>query len=372
MVYGIVKHFPVITLAVWGTIAAYQLYRRRVRTLTETSFLLGAAAWASYAAFDWLIFNTEDYGTAFVLGRLSLTSLTLAAFFLLVFTKLFLMKPQRTDWVLTLPLAVSLALVWDGMLLDMQGGFPWNWTGVFDPSLFLIWLLYMVVYASLAIWYVYRAFKVVRNHSTFLGWRMFGIFVSLLVTLALGLSTNTIFHSLNIPLMPLFSSFLVMPGVIVLYVLVPLTRHRISSVIAKWKSRRYRIVAAYMIYENGTLIASKTSLPGGGVDEDIFGATLDAIQTFMRTSFPVLFGKWLRRVEHGDVKILIERGSHSYIALVVEGEDTDTLWIKMAESIQRFERTNDLRLADWNGVPEDLELLHETLDDFFTEAAVFS
>ncbi len=72
------------------------------------------------------------------------------------------------------------------------------------------------------------------------------------------------------------------------------------------------------------------------------------------------------------MKILIERGSHSYIALVIEGEDTDTLWIKMAESIERFEQTNDLRLADWNGIPEDLELLHETLDDFFTEAAVFS
>ncbi len=134
----------------------------------------------------------------------------------------------------------------------------------------------------------------------------------------------------------------------------------------------YNIVAAYIIYENGTLIASKTSIQDRQVDDDIFGATLDAIQTFMRTSFPVLLGQWLRRIEHGSVKILIERGNRCYIALVIEGEDTDTLWVKMKEAVERFERTNELQLTDWDGAIDELDMVDETLDDFFRVEAVFA
>ncbi len=116
------------------------------------------------------------------------------------------------------------------MLIGMEGGKPWNWSGVFDPGLFLVWLAYMVVFASLAIRNIYKAYRVVRESSQFLGWRMFGIFISLLVTLALGLSTNSIFTALEIELIPLFSSMLFVPGIITLYVLVPLTKERISTV----------------------------------------------------------------------------------------------------------------------------------------------
>ncbi|MFQ5872028.1 MAG: hypothetical protein ACE5IB_07710 [Candidatus Geothermarchaeales archaeon] len=372
MVYTILKQLPLATLIVWLTIGAFQLYRKRTRTLTEISFVLGSISWAGYAASDWLIFNTPDHATAFLLARMSLTFVTLAAFFLLLFPKLFLTRAQKTDVLLLIPLGLALALVWDGMLLDMEGGVPWNWTGVFDPNLFLIWLIYVVVYASVGIWYVYRTYLVVRENSKFLGWRMFGIFVSLLVTLALGLGTNAVFETLGIGLMPLFSSLLVFPGLITMYVLVPLTKQRISTVMRRWKRSMYNILGAYIIYENGTLIASRTSFQDKKVDDDIFGATLDAIQNFMRTSFPLLLGKWLRRIEHGDVKILIERGRHSYIALVIAGEDTDTLWIRMKEAVERFEGSNELKLVDWNGIPDDLNMVEETLSNFYSDRAVFA
>ncbi len=373
MVYEAVVQIPMSTFIVWSLIGIYQIYRGRTRTLTEIGFIFGSLAWAGYALADWLVFHTPatDPAMALVMAKIAVSFVTLAAFFLLLFTKLFLTRPHRTDILLALPCGLALSLVWSGMMTGVKSA-PWRWTALFDESLFLVWLLYVVVYASVAIWYIYRTYIVVREESRFLGRRVFGIFTSLLATLALGLGTNTIFHALGIGLMPLFSSMLLLPGIITLYVLVPLSKERISGVMRKWKSRMYQVLGVYLIYENGTLIASKTSIEDRTVDEDIFSATLDAIQTFMRTSFPLLLGKWLRRIEHGDVRILIERGKKSYLAVIIQGEDTDTLWIKMKESVERFERMNELELMDWSGAADDLNQVSETLDDLVEERAVFA
>lgn len=372
MVYDVLTQLPLATLAVWSTVTILQLARRRLRTLTEMAFLVGAASWAGYAGFDWLVFHAQDEATAFLLAKASLTCVTLAAFFFLLFTKLFLTKPQRGDLLLLGPLGLALALTWGGMVVTMRGPVPWGWTAVFDVPLFLVWLLYVVAYAAAGVWFTYRTYLVVRENSESLGLRLFGILISFLTALVLGLGTNTVFHSLDIAMMPLFSTALVFPGIITLYVLVPLTRDRISSVIRRWKSTRYKVLGGYLIYQNGTLIASRTTLVDPGMDEDIFSATLDAIQTFMRTSFPLLLGKSLRRIEHGDVNILIERGRYSYLALLIQGEDPDTLWIKMRESVERFEAGNEPELTDWSGAPDDLQRVEETLEDLFTEAVVFS
>lgn len=352
-------------------IAGYQIYRRKLGTLTEIAFLLGAICFSSYAFSDWLLFNSATKGTALVLARASIVSVTLAAFFFFMFTKLFLTKPHRMDVPSVLPLVAALIFVLDGLLLDLNGGVPWGWSPVYDPLVFNVWLAIIVVYVALGAAYVYRTFKVVRESSKFLGRRMMGILISFLAALGLGLATNGYFQIAGIPMMPLFSTFLIVPGVMTLYVLVPLAKNRISGVIHKWKSQRYNVLGAYIIYVNGTLMASKTSYEDKSVDEDIFSATLDAIQTFMSRSFPYLFGKSLRRIEHGEVKILIERGRYSYLALVIEGEDTDTLWVRMRELVEEFELTNMAELVDWSGITDRLKV-DRTLEACFSTEAFFA
>lgn len=371
MVYQYLNNLPLATFTVWSIIVGTQLARRRTRTLTEISFIVGSASWAGYALSDWIFFHSTTEGMATLMATVSLTFVTFAAFFLLFFSKLFLTKADRRDGLLALPFILALGVVWGG---TVKGANPAEgyWLGVWDPGLFLIWLVFVIVYASSALWYIYRTYQVVRDDSEYLGRRLWGILVSLALTLALGLSTNAVFESLGLGFMPIFSTLLTFPGLITLYVLVPLGKQRISSAIRRWKSSRYEILGVYLIYENGTLIASKTRSDDRRVDDDIFGATLDAIQTFMRTSFPLLIGKWLRRIEHGDVKILIERGRHSYIAVVIQGEDPDTLWIKMREAIERFEEHNAATIAFWSGVIEDLNVVDETLDDMFQDRVVFA
>ncbi len=270
-----------------------------------------------------------------------------------------------------MPFGLALLSVWSGLVIGLERT-NWGWKAVFDFGLFVLWMAYVIAYATVGIWYLTRTYFVVRENSKSLGRRVLGILASFFTALALGFFTNGIFHALGIGLMPMFSSLLIFPGIITLYVLVPLTKERLSGVMKRWKSRLYKVIGVYLIYENGTLISSKTSIQDEAVDEDIFSATLDAIQTFMRTSFPLLLGKWLRRIEHGDVKILIERGRRSYLAVVIQGEDSDTLWVKMKEAVERFETTNEITLADWSGVTDELTGIGETLEDLFEERALFA
>ncbi len=372
MNYEVLRQLPLLTSVVWSFIAAYQVYRRRTRTTTEITFLLGAASFAGYAAADWAVFNTSSYDTALFLARFSLSAITLAVFFFFLFTKHFLTRPYKTDALFLIPLFAVLGLAWDGIVVGLEGDVPWNWTGIFDPLLFSVWLTFVILCAVGGTWYAYGTYKVVRTGSRFLGLRFLGILTSFLVTLGFGLGTNGVFAVVGVSMMPLFSTLLVIPGIVVVYVLIPFTKERFSTVIRRWKGRRYEVIGAYLIYANGSLIASKTSYVDDSVDHDIFGATLDAIQSFMRTSFPYLLGRSLRRIEHGEVAILIERGRHSYLALVIRGEDNETLWIRMRELVENFEGANLATLPDWNGVPDDLSMVSDTLASCFREEALFS
>ena len=89
------------------------------------------------------------------------------------------------------------------------------------------------------------------------------------------------------------------------------------------------------------------------MDRHIFSPTLDVIQNFMRTSFPILRGTSLRTIEHGDHRIIIERGHLCYLTLVIVGEENDLLRRQMRDELLAFEAVNEKVLQQWQGVPSD-------------------
>lgn len=116
-------------------------------------------------------------------------------------------------------------------------------------------------------------------------------------------------------------------------------------------SKRSKARAAYLILRNGSLVATVGEF-GEGLDEDLFAATLDVIQNFMRTSFPVLRGTFLRTIEHGDTRILIERGKYSYLAVLVVGPEEESLRVRMRRELDAFESHNQPVLASLVERPE--------------------
>lgn len=91
---------------------------------------------------------------------------------------------------------------------------------------------------------------------------------------------------------------------------------------------------------------------------------LDAIQNFMRTSFPVLRGKRLRAIVQGDHTLLIERGQYVYLSLIVRGPDSEGLRRRMRARLRACETRNEDALRKWQGDSSDAQGIDEGLSPF--------
>lgn len=327
---------------------------------------------------DWIFLSIPNTGDteglrsqATLAVRLGMTYLTSMALFVLVFMKAFQSRVHRRDAAFTLPSAAMLWVCWNGLVRGVRVA-PWGWRSDFDPVYFGAFVVYALFYVGLGLLHLYKVTKVLSGENPRVWTKARGLFFMFLIMVVMGASTNVLFDSIGIGIPPLFSSLLLVPGSAVLWLLSPLTKDRVAVFIRRWKARAYEMRHAFLVYQNGTLIASNSA--GGDstmVDKDIFAATLDAIQTFMRTSFPLLRGKWLKTIEHGEFKIILERGQKVYLAVVISGEENDDLRRKMRDAVTAVEIQNLATLMDWSGVPDDVKGAKAALGSLFRREDVF-
>lgn len=97
------------------------------------------------------------------------------------------------------------------------------------------------------------------------------------------------------------------------------------------------VLHSFLVGEGGILLASRDLSTRPAVDEDVFSAALEAIQHFMRVTFPVMEGRQLRTLGYEDFRILIEKGRHCCLVLVVEGAEPERWRSRMREALHRFE-----------------------------------
>ncbi len=372
--YDLIRTVPLFTALAWLSALLLQVLRLRIRTLTERFFVLGLTFSFLYPLNDWLFMNVsigeQPAAGALLLARLGMSYVTLAALFFLLFMKAFHSRAKQSDIVLLLPTAALLVVCWSALVTGVRP-VPWGWQATFDQPLFVLWVVYALAYIVIGLRYMVHISHVLKRENPQIGKKTQRIVVLFVSILVMGALTNILFTVAGIDAPPLFSSLLIVPGGVLVMVLSPLTKDRVALFIKRWKSRAYDVQQAFLVYQNGTLIASKTEGEGTAVDKDIFAATLDAIQTFMRTSFPLLRGKWLKTIEHGDVKIVLERGQKVYLAVVIAGQENDQLRRLMRDVIQAIEVQNSATLLDWSGVPEDVKGAKAALGALFKREDVF-
>ncbi len=86
-----------------------------------------------------------------------------------------------------------------------------------------------------------------------------------------------------------------------------------------WRSRRPAIEEAFLIHRDGVLLYHLSRSIGGEgeKDRDILGAMLTAVQDFVKDSFKYGENRDLNKLEFGDYRVLIERGKHIFLAVVL-------------------------------------------------------
>jgi uncharacterized repeat protein (TIGR01451 family) len=126
---------------------------------------------------------------------------------------------------------------------------------------------------------------------------------------------------------------------------------------------RGRIEEIFLVNYDGTLMAhlSRTITPDK--DRDVLTGMLTAIQDFIRDAFVRFPGEELQDLRFGQQRIHIQRGKHSYLAVVLRGRTPWGLPGRMKETLTIIEGKFGDVLAHWTGNPGDLAAASEILSE---------
>jgi len=370
----VLRFVPIVSAAGWFLLAVLQVYRDRWHTWTEVFFLFSCFFAGLYAVGDWLFFNVHpglpsSASSAHLAAIIGISSLVLTQTFFLLFTQVYLDRMRRRYLLVTIPTVGILFMVWTVLVRDVKEG-P-VYLPIFNAPAFGILLVYVVLCSLLGIYNLVRLYRIVRTNSKNLSRRAAGLVTVFTTVLIAGLGTNGylgITGNQDIP--PLFSTLLIFLAGAAYYVLYPVGRERISEAIRRFQAVRYSIKAAFITFEDGTLIGAKIRPGEKVIDQDLFGATLDVIQNYMKTSVPILRGKSLSSITHGHYVLVLERARFTYLTVVLEGEETDQLRRQMRDLLLGFESNNRQVLSAWQGIPDEAKGAEDVFTGIFVESPV--
>jgi PKD domain/FG-GAP-like repeat len=115
----------------------------------------------------------------------------------------------------------------------------------------------------------------------------------------------------------------------------------------------------FVIYNDGRLIAHSTRNLKPGMDDQVLGGMLAAIQDFVKDSFKDVTSFTLRKLEFGEKSVLIEKGDHLFLAVILHGKASRKVASKMERIVDEIEETFSPKLMEWDG---DLDALRGVSD----------
>jgi hypothetical protein len=361
----ILQWAPLATAVVWFGLCVYQVARDRFQTWTEVFLLATLFCVGMYALAEFLFLQAANAAIAGAAVRDGLSCLTLAATFLLLFGVVFHSRMRRRFLLAFVPSAAALVGLWSVVVLGLQSGsgdVPYS--VAFREPWLALWLGWIVIYAALGLGYLYRAYAEGLRTLPGLSRRVRFLLIALSLVTALGLGTDGLTALLSLPVPPLFPSLLIAPGLLLGYALSPAGEAGLQIAIQRWKAGEYDIRGAFVCNLDGLLLGSEVFPGEDAIDGDLFAAALDTIQNFLRTSFAMLQGKWLRSIRQGDHTLVIERGRRTYLILILRGPEDDQLRRRMRDLLRKYEDANADALAPWSGMPSDIVGTNELLSAF--------
>jgi hypothetical protein len=97
-----------------------------------------------------------------------------------------------------------------------------------------------------------------------------------------------------------------------------------------------------------------------GMDDQILGSMLVAIQNFVRDSFKDEGSTGLNRMDFGEKKVLVEKGDHIYLAVVLHGTREGKVPQRMRDTIAQAEADFKEALNAWDGDLEKVRGIKES------------
>lgn len=351
---------------VWAFVAAIPVIRRTAKSPAIWALSLFALALTVYALFD-LVHSLALSGIEVgLLISAHSSALTLAALFLFFFSKWMNFQRRKSDLIWAAPTAAVLILIWLGAI-----GSPAADSLRIGLLFYGPWGLYLTVYFALGLVTLVRGATFLRRDSLVMYVKIMAVILSIAGVFLVATINDILVITLAADRVPLLSTLLFIPGAISLLFFAPISQGDLTSYVKRAAIARHQILHAFLVYQGGSLIVSRSRIGQAVPDDDIFAAVLEAMQRFVRISVPALGGSWLDAIDHGDLKILLERGRHCFLVLVTTGREDDLLRGELRDVLTRFEERNAMRLENWNGDPDELRGGRDAVNFFFDMDKVF-
>ena len=117
----------------------------------------------------------------------------------------------------------------------------------------------------------------------------------------------------------------------------------------RYRLGSYRVEEVYLLDSIGRVIAHSGASDDSGIDQDIMGSMLQALSDFVSESFQADETRTLKKLEHGDLLLLIERGRNAVLALVVRGQERPEIREQLVGAIDLIENQFGSVLENWDG-----------------------
>ncbi len=106
---------------------------------------------------------------------------------------------------------------------------------------------------------------------------------------------------------------------------------------------------AFVVYNDGRLISHTTRRLKPGMDDQILGGMFVAIQDFVKDSFKDVTSFTLRKLDFGEKSVLIEKGEHVFLAVILHRKASRKVAARMAKVVEEIEEVFGEHLVDWDG-----------------------
>ena len=153
------------------------------------------------------------------------------------------------------------------------------------------------------------------------------------------------------------------------------------SIIESKPVAKYKVEELYLIYRDGRLVKNLSDVEVK-TDSDIMSGMLTAINDFVQDSFNTEGD--LGSIDYGNNKIILQRGTNSYLAAVIYGEVDKFFKGKLINAVRNIENVNPT-MGNWNGdsetilhtehylqpiIDETKQSTKEMVDNYFSEKEI--
>jgi len=346
-----------------GAFGRYGLTSPFVRALALFCSLVGA-----WSLLDWYflsLMDANDQLAAIVVSNLRASILALSSLVVLLASKWITRGHSRYDWLLALPVAGSLAIVWSGMTVSTQLT-SWGPQLLRDPIRYVVYVIQALVYFVAAITFALSVAVGRPDVPPRLSRPALLSIGGLVVFVVLWLSTNVYTNLTQASGQPLFSAVLFIPALMDVLAFARRTPEEMGELFRAVSKVERRALGLYVFYRTGeplVAVGASRSLP---IEAEQLEGVLSIVGDFVETSMRRFRRYAVTSMQFDRLGILAVRGEFVIVAAVFEGPAYDALRSELRRSMEAFEQSHRSELATWEGASRIADALADDLSALLT------